>query len=368
MKKYPLFLTVILCLNVISTIPILGQSGHSDYVNITVQEAWELLSSTSNGIQIPIDVRTDSEWDDDRIDTPFPEFPRHFEKSDIVDLELYQEFVALYNGSDVIVYCKAGGRSASAAGIITSRGFNGTVYNVLGGITDWYAAGLPIKNGNDPPTIPQTPGGSSVCTLNVSSVFTSSVTDIDDDVVRLGWDWTGDDVIDEWTGYLPSGSSFEISHRWIIADQYTIRVVAEDIVGDQSDLSEPFIVLVNTPPLLVSFEGPSSGKTEENYDFSMKGVDQDDDMLYYQIDWGDGSDVELIGPFSSEEQQTISHRWEEQGSYTIEVTSIDEWDADSAIYSHAIKMPKKRSSMRWIQTILDWFYLYCSFIENAGIV
>ena len=32
------------------------------YIDITVEEAWEMLNDTSNGIQYPIDVRSDSEW------------------------------------------------------------------------------------------------------------------------------------------------------------------------------------------------------------------------------------------------------------------------------------------------------------------
>ena len=42
------------------------------YTDILVQEAWGMLNdpSLSNGIQIPIDVRTDSEWYGERIDNP----------------------------------------------------------------------------------------------------------------------------------------------------------------------------------------------------------------------------------------------------------------------------------------------------------
>ena len=41
------------------------------YTDITVQEAWDLLNNTSNGIQIPIDVRRNDEWNPEIIDTPF---------------------------------------------------------------------------------------------------------------------------------------------------------------------------------------------------------------------------------------------------------------------------------------------------------
>jgi len=55
------------------------------YTDISVQEAWDMLNdpSPSNGIQIPIDVRTDSEWYGERINTPYPEDPRHYCLSDL---------------------------------------------------------------------------------------------------------------------------------------------------------------------------------------------------------------------------------------------------------------------------------------------
>ena len=116
----------------------IGQSTSSDdYINITVEEAWDFLSDTSNGIQIAIDVRTDLEWNTVRIDTPYPEFPRHFVLDRIQNEEEYQIFLSLYDGNDVILSCKAGSRSAAAATVLVDRGFNGTVYNVAGGITDW---------------------------------------------------------------------------------------------------------------------------------------------------------------------------------------------------------------------------------------
>ncbi|MCK4741113.1 MAG: rhodanese-like domain-containing protein [Anaerolineales bacterium] len=46
-------------------------------------------------------------------------------------------------GSPVVVYCRSGNRSASAAQILTENGYQ-QVYD-LGGIRDWVAQGLPIQ-------------------------------------------------------------------------------------------------------------------------------------------------------------------------------------------------------------------------------
>ena len=46
-------------------------------------------------------------------------------------------------GTPVVVYCRSGNRSASAAQILTENGYQ-QVYD-LGGILDWVAQGLPIQ-------------------------------------------------------------------------------------------------------------------------------------------------------------------------------------------------------------------------------
>jgi rhodanese-related sulfurtransferase len=106
-------------------------------IDITVEEAWDLLTDTSNGIQIPIDVRTDQEWKTEHIDTPKPENPIHHSYLEWADPNILQEFISTYDGQEIIVYCKVGGRSKTAANILIENNFNGIVYNMLGGITDW---------------------------------------------------------------------------------------------------------------------------------------------------------------------------------------------------------------------------------------
>ena len=113
------------------------KSTADGYTDITVDEAWNLLSDTSNGIQIPIDVRSDSEWIGEHIDTPFPENPRHHNFYEWDDYDVLQNFLSKYEGQEIIVYCRSGGRSVSAINILVDNGFSGTIYNMLGGITAW---------------------------------------------------------------------------------------------------------------------------------------------------------------------------------------------------------------------------------------
>ena len=114
-------------------------------IDITVDEAWDLLNDTSNGIQIPIDVRTEDEWKTEHIDTPYPENPRHHDYFEWSDSNVFQEFISTYNGQDLIIYCASGGRSKSAANMLVENEFNGLVYNMLGGFNEWKNQGYPTE-------------------------------------------------------------------------------------------------------------------------------------------------------------------------------------------------------------------------------
>lgn len=339
-----------------------------DYIDITCEEAWEFLSSTDNGIQIPIDVRTIVEWEDKRIDTPYPEYARHFVKDDIIDPETYQTFLELYDYNDVIIYCKSGGRSATAASTLVSRGFNGTVYNVLGGITDWGAIGLPIKEGNDQPDQPNSPEGSNVCIISKEYTFTASGADINDDMIRIGWDWNGDFIADDWTELIQINTEIEMSHAWNIEGTYQVRVVTEDIVGSQSAFSEPLEIIVNNPPQKPTIEGPSSGAPNEEYTYTITSSDIDNDELYYHIEWGDGTLEEWIGPYQSDETLTITHTWDQKGTYEIKVKAKDTHGTESEISTLTVSMPKTKNQLQnilfelieMIDHIISYFFPFIS--------
>ncbi|HID25569.1 MAG TPA: PKD domain-containing protein [Thermoplasmata archaeon] len=225
----------------------------SSVIDITVEEAWYLLSNISNGVQIPIDVRTESEWRDERIDTPYPEYPRHHNLYDLQDNEtILQDFMSLYDGEEVILYCRSGGRSMVAGNLLVNNGFNGTIYNMLGGITEWKNAGFPTKVGNTPPNQPTPPVGPATGEVNNSLTFSCIGYGPDDDVVRYGWDWDGDKEVDEWSSYYLSETTVHASHAWKTPGVYTVQVMVEDLVGDNSSFSPPLSILIT--PETPSFE------------------------------------------------------------------------------------------------------------------
>jgi len=173
-----------------------------------------------------------------------------------------------------------------------------------------------------------------------------NTSDPDGDEVRYGWDWDGDDVVDEWTGFYPSDVSATARHNWTSAGTFYIRVKAEDAKGAQSGFSPALKVIIvsmdNEPPHQPQQPtGPTNGKVGHSYSYSSSTTDPDGDAVYYKVDWDDGTMSEWMGPYSSGHSFTISHIWEVEGTYQMKVKAKDEQGVES-VWSEAlsISMPK----------------------------
>ncbi len=314
---------------------------NNGYINITVQEVWEMCSTISNGITPPIDVRSDLEWQTERINTPYPEYPRNFELTALQTESGLQEFMNKYNGTDVIMTCGVGGRSAKAAQILVANNFNGVIYNMIGGITAWKQANLPVKIGNTPPLQPTQPIGSTICSIGSLFSFQTMGSDPDNDVIRYGWNWNGDMIIDSWSDYVISGTTIETSTSWINPGQYNVTVISEDIVGERSTSSLSLTVLVTTPPSDPVVNGPQSGKTNEEQTFSFYSNDIDNDDVLYFIDWDDDTTSDgWLGPYMQGTSIDVTHTWTEKNTYSIQVKAKDINGIESGWSTFEIRMPK----------------------------
>jgi rhodanese-related sulfurtransferase len=204
------------------------------FTNITVEEAWLMLTDTSpsNGVQIPIDVRRDNEWRTEHIDTPFPENPVHYPLSVLEDLNGLQEFISLYGGEEIILYCKSGTRSHNAARLLINSEFTGKIYNMNGGITAWKEAGYPTK-ANQPPGLP-TITGPTEGKSGMEYPYTLLSIDPDNDNIFYCINWS-DGTGEICHGPFPSGQTISLSHTWEEKGNYIIQVKAQDKYGDESE-------------------------------------------------------------------------------------------------------------------------------------
>lgn len=131
---------------------IASKQQSNEYINISAQEAWDLMNNTEDGRKIPIDMRRPGEYFNERIVPPHPEdWPRWFPyeiqsdgpgpiKNEGILLDL---FISHYKDKEIIIYCRTGRRTDLAAQILIDNGFQGKLYNMVDGITEWKAEGLP---------------------------------------------------------------------------------------------------------------------------------------------------------------------------------------------------------------------------------
>ncbi len=105
------------------------------YTSIDVATANDMITGGSYPNLIILDVRTQSEYDEGHLENTV--------LIPITELESRIDEILQYRDTEIIVYCKVGGRSAQASSILDSNNFT-KVFNVQGGITAWESAGYPI--------------------------------------------------------------------------------------------------------------------------------------------------------------------------------------------------------------------------------
>lgn len=229
-----------------------------------------------------------------------------------------------------------------------------------------------ISGENHAPNDPSMPTGPSTGDVGTSYSFITSSTDPDGDDIKYGWDWDGDNIIDEWTGFYESGETVTLSHQYISAGTYHIKVVAEDEEGAQSGFSSSKTIIItgNTAPNKPSTPvGPASGRSGISYSYSTTTIDPDGDTIYYLFDWGDGTTSGWIGPYSSGSGITAAHAWANKGSFPIKVKAKDDPNGDGdlsdgseSVWSDPlpVSMPKSKSLFNDNQR---FFTLYQSILE-----
>ncbi|UCD14337.1 MAG: hypothetical protein JSW60_02680 [Thermoplasmatales archaeon] len=111
----------------------------------------------------------------------------------------------------------------------------------------------------------------------------------------------------------------------------------------------------NHPPIKPDISGPLSGKIGVSYKYIFVTTDIDGDNVSYYIRWGDGQSEEWIGPYTSEEEVTISHTWIIPGSYKISAKAKDTHDAQSDWAMLEITMPKNKT-LGSIFNLLEWMF------------
>jgi fimbrial isopeptide formation D2 family protein/uncharacterized repeat protein (TIGR01451 family) len=83
-------------------------------------------------------------------------------------------------------------------------------------------------------------------------------------------------------------------------------------------------VLLNNPPCPPDITGDTFGEPGDELVFYVKGIDPEENDIYYKIDWGDGTQTDWLGPYNSGEGITQMHIWEVEDVYSVRAKSKDD--------------------------------------------
>jgi rhodanese-related sulfurtransferase len=129
----PIYLIIFACSLILATIsgcvsPTTPEKTQS--TDVSVQQAKQMID---RGDVLILDVRTQEEYD-----------AGHIKNSTLIPVQVLDKRLnELPRDKKILVYCKAGGRSAQASQILVNSGFK-EIYNMKGGITDWTNAGYDL--------------------------------------------------------------------------------------------------------------------------------------------------------------------------------------------------------------------------------
>ena len=141
--------------------------------------------------------------------------------------------------------------------------------------------------------------------------------------------------------FLPSGTySIEFSR-----ENYYNKT--QEVTVTQTSALELNVLLdrFNVKPNKPTIDGPNTGNPGIQYEYVFNATDPEDDALEYHIKWGDGNIEEWIGPYTSGEEITVSHCWQEEGTYIIFAKVRDVYGDVSDSGSLEVTIPKSRTAI-----------------------
>ncbi len=193
-----------------------------------------------------------------------------------------------------------------------------------------------LDDNNDPPETPQISGPVEGLPGHFYN-YTFISTDPNSDSIYYLIDWD-DGHTSGWLGPYNSGQPLTISHSWDNPDTYTIQAKAKDINGSESSWGTYLIDIINNPPAAPQITGPTNGHPGNIYDYMMVSTDPDQNPIYYLIDWDDGDTTDWLGPYNSGQPITISHVWDDPGTYTIQAKAKDTYGAEGNWGTYLVTM------------------------------
>jgi hypothetical protein len=160
--------------------------------------------------------------------------------------------------------------------------------------------------------------------------------------------------------FLPAGTyNLEFS-----SDNYHSKCKKVIVTESSSEILEIELERLNEKPNTPTIKGPEKGNPGIEYSYKISATDPDEDNLEFYIKWGDDNCEEWIGPYSSGEEFTINHSWENEGTYFIKVKARDTFEEESSWVTTTIKIPRSKGCSLNFISLLERFSFSFNFIKN----
>ena len=134
--------------------------------------------------------------------------------------------------------------------------------------------------------------------------------------------------------------------------RHTIEYYSVDNLGNE-ETSKSTSFQIGQPPDTPVIKGPTSGKPDVEYTFTITGTHPENLDLWYYVDWGDGTYTDWDGPHASGEEVTLSHTWSTKDTFTIKVKSKDMYDSESNWGTLKFSTPRGRVNIKLLHVFFE---------------
>jgi len=101
----------------------------------------------------------------------------------------------------------------------------------------------------------------------------------------------------------------------------------------------------NLPPDAPTIDGPPSGKTNVEYEYTFVTADSEEDDVSYFVDWDDNTTSDWTDYVTSGTEIILIHSWSEQGTYIVKAKARDALGAESDWSKFEVCIPRNKASV-----------------------
>ena len=113
---------------------------------------------------------------------------------------------------------------------------------------------------------------------------------------------------------------------------------------------------------MTDISGPTNGNAGEEYEYTFSTNDPEGEQVSYNIDWGDGTCSDWLGPYASGDEVIVNHTWTDQATFKIRAKAKDENSYQTTWSdSFAVTMSRNRAIT---SSLFLWFLERFPFLER----